>query len=228
VTTQFPANAWVVVPVYNGAETLPEVLRNLSRLPLTIVVVDDGSSDASEQVARDGATWVVRHSINLGQGAALQTGIRFALSKGAQAIATFDSDGQHDASDIPALIEALRDRSVDFALGSRFLGDAPGIPWTRRVVLKTGVIFTRLFSGIAVTDTHNGLRAMTRRGAESLDLTLNRMEHASQLLDQVVASGLGYVEVPVRIRYSEDSLAKGQKSTAAVRIAAKLLVERIA
>jgi Glycosyltransferases involved in cell wall biogenesis len=218
---------WVVIPVYNEGAIFTHVLESLAVLPVTTVVVDDGSNDGSGLVASMGASWIIRHGVNLGQGAALQTGIRFALSKGADIIVTFDSDGQHDATDILALVSALGDYRADFALGSRFLGDAPGIPWTRRLVLKAGVIFTRLFSGISVTDTHNGLRAMTRRGAEALDLTLNRMEHASQVLDQVVTSGFKYVEVPVRIRYSQESLAKGQASTAALRMAAKLMVERL-
>jgi polyprenyl-phospho-N-acetylgalactosaminyl synthase len=220
-------SVWVVIPVYNERANLERVLERFSRSPFTTLVVDDGSTDGSGHVAKALASWVTRHSINLGQGAALQTGIALALQNGADVIVTFDSDGQHEVNDVPLLVSALADNGVDFALGSRFLGEAPGIPWTRRMVLKAGVAFTRIFSGIKVTDTHNGLRAMTRRGAEALDLTLNRMEHASQLLDQIVASGLSFVEVPVRIRYSDESLAKGQRSSAAVRIAAKLMAERL-
>jgi glycosyltransferase involved in cell wall biosynthesis len=220
-------NVWVVIPFYNERDALVQVLTTLSALPVTTVVVDDGSTDGGSSVTAVGGSWLLRHAINLGQGAALQTGISFALAKGADVIVTFDSDGQHDASDIASLLRALEDNKADFALGSRFLGDAPGIPWTRAVVLKAGVVFTRLFSGIKVTDTHNGLRAMTRRGAQAIDLTLNRMAHASEFLDQVVASGLRYIEVPVRIRYSEESLAKGQRSSAALRMAATLMAERL-
>ena len=218
---------WVVIPAFNEGEALHRTLERLAFLPVTTVVVDDGSMDGCASDGATKASWVLRHFMNLGQGAALQTGIRFALLNGADVIVTFDSDGQHDPGDIDRLVTALDDNSADFALGSRFLGDAPGIPWTRRIVLKAGVIFTRLFSGVSVTDTHNGLRAMTRRGAEALNLTMNRMEHASQILDQVVDSRLRYVEVPVRIRYSAESLAKGQTSSGAMRIAAKLIVERL-
>jgi glycosyltransferase involved in cell wall biosynthesis len=218
---------WVVIPAFNEGGALERVLERLAFLSVTTVVVDDGSSDGCAATSGMKASWVLRHAINLGQGAALQTGIRFALQKGADVIVTFDSDGQHDPADIEKLVAALDVNSADFALGSRFLGEAPGIPWTRQLVLRAGVIFTRVLSGVSVTDTHNGLRAMTRRGAQALNLTLNRMEHASQFLDQVVESRLRYVEVPVRIRYSAESLAKGQASSGAVRIAAKLIVERL-
>jgi glycosyltransferase involved in cell wall biosynthesis len=225
--TGFPQNVWVVIPAYNEGTALTSVLDALSSLPVTTVVIDDGSCDERTPLAARRAGWAIRHPINLGQGAALQTGIRFALNQGADTIVTFDSDGQHDPADIKSLVSALSERRADFALGSRFLGKAPGIPRTRRIILWAGVLFTRFFSGIKVTDTHNGLRAMTRRGAQAIDLTLNRMEHASQFLDQVVASGLPYVEVPVCIRYSRESLAKGQSNSGAVRMAAKLIVERL-
>ncbi len=220
-------NVWVVIPSYNEREALVHVLATLAGLPVSTVVVDDGSTDGGANLAGASGSWIIRHAINLGQGAALQTGIQFALSKGADVVVTFDSDGQHDAGDISRLVAALAENNAEFALGSRFLGDAPGIPFTRRVVLQAGVMFTRLFSGIRVTDTHNGIRAMTRKGAQSVNLTLNRMEHASEFLDQVVSSQLPYVEVPVSIRYSPASLEKGQKSTAAFRIAATLMAERL-
>ena len=141
--------------------------------------------------------WLVRHAANLGQGAALQTGIAFALQQHAEYIVTFDADGQHCASDLPVLIERLTAADADFALGSRFLGKAHGIPWGRRLMLRMAVLFTRVFSGVALTDAHNGLRAMTRRGAQHVHITMNRMEHASEIIDQIARSGLKYVEVPV-------------------------------
>jgi len=154
---------------------------------------------------------VIRHPVNLGQGAALQTGIEFALQKGADVIVTFDADGQHRVADIENLIGALVEHEVDFALGSRALGGAVNLPPTRRILLKAATWFTCLTSGLSVTDTHNGLRAMTQNGAQAIQLRQNRMAHASEFLNQVSASGLKYIEVPVTIDYSAYSLAKGQK-----------------
>ena len=154
---------------------------------------------------------MIRHPVNLGQGAALQTGIEYALREGADVIVTFDADGQHRVADIDVLINAMAKHNVDFVFGSRVLGGAINIPSTRRLLLKAATWFTRITSGLSVTDTHNGLRAMTQRGAGAIRLRQNRMAHASEFLNQVSASRLKYIEVPVTIEYSAYSLAKGQK-----------------
>jgi glycosyltransferase involved in cell wall biosynthesis len=170
---------------------------------------------------------VVRHPINLGQGAGLQTGIEFALREGADVIVTFDADGQHRASDITVLIDSLARRGADFALGSRFLGASQNQPLQRRLLLKAATFFTRLTTGLRVTDTHNGLRAMTRRGGSSIKLCQNRMAHASEILHQIAASRLNYVEVPVTIEYSAYSLAKGQTLGDAFMILTDLFAGRL-
>ena len=139
---------------------------------------------------------MIRHPVNLGQGAALQTGIEYALREGADVIVTFDADGQHRVANIDVLIDAMAKHNVDFVFGSRVLGGAINIPSTRRLLLKAATWFTRITSGLSVTDTHNGLRAMTRRGAGAIRLRQNRMAHASEFLNQVSASKLKYVEVP--------------------------------
>ncbi len=222
-----PSNAWIVITAYNEQQRIGAVLDDLLKIAENIVVVDDGSCDdtAGEVLLRP--VWLVRHAVNLGQGAALQTGIAFALERPGDYIITFDADGQHCTSDLPTLIEPLTAADADFALGSRFLGKAQGIPWSRKLVLRMAVLFTRVSSGVALTDAHNGLRAMTRRGAQHLHITMNRMEHASEILDQIVRCGLKYVEVPVTIRYTADSLAKGQKTSAALRLGIKLLLEKV-
>lgn len=218
---------WIVVAAYREAARLGGVLDTvLSGWP-HVVVVDDGSDDATSREVLARSAWLVRHAVNLGQGAALQTGIRFALDRGARYLVTFDADGQHQVDDIPALLAPLEEGRADFALGSRFLGRAPGIPLTRKLMLKLAIAFTRVLSGVNLTDAHNGLRAMTARGAGALHISMNRMEHASQIIDQIKESGLPFVEVPVTIRYSAQSLAKGQTTLSAVRLAARLLLERI-
>jgi polyprenyl-phospho-N-acetylgalactosaminyl synthase len=218
---------WIVIPAYREGSRLGQVIDTVLTEWPNVVVVDDGSDDETGREALTRAVWVIRHPVNLGQGAALQTGVRFALERGARFLVTFDSDGQHQVGDIPALLAPLVRQEADFALGSRFLGRAPGIPLTRKLILKLAIAFTRVLSGLRLTDAHNGLRAMSARGAAALHLSMNRMEHASQLIDQIKESGLEFVEVPVTIEYSPQSLAKGQKSLSAVRLAARLLFERI-
>jgi polyprenyl-phospho-N-acetylgalactosaminyl synthase len=218
---------YVVIPAYNEGPVISRVVSEVKRAGYAVVVVDDGSSDATAEEARAAGAGVITHPFNLGQGAALQTGIDYAVAEGAEVIVTFDADGQHRVSDIARLAEALVEERADFALGSRFLGQAPNLPPLRRLLLHAATAFTRLSTGLQVTDTHNGLRAMTRRAAAAMRLRQNRMAHASELLSQIAASGLRYVERPVTIEYTAYSLAKGQSLGDAVLILLDLFARRL-
>jgi len=225
------AHVWIVVPAYNESRRLALTIRSLQAAYANIVVVDDGSRDDTAQAAFDEGAWIVRHPLNCGQGAALQTGIDFALRQGAQTIVTFDADGQHCVEEIATLFEPLQSGQFDVVLGSRFLGSglfgsAIGIPLTRWLVLKAGVLFTRIFSRIRVTDTHNGLRALSRSAAEKIRIHENRMAHASEILHQIRLLNLRYCERPVTIRYSTETLAKGQSSWNAVSILSQFILGR--
>lgn len=214
---------WIVVPAYNEQSTIQQVVTALLRFCPNVIVVDDCSTDLTDIRAHAAGARVLHHPINLGQGASLQTGIEFALRSGASCIVTFDADLQHRADDIPSLLEALRRTGADFALGSRFLGQAPNIDLSRRLLLKAAVLFTRLTTGLKLTDVHNGMRAMTRRGASVLRIRQNRMAHASEILQQIARSRLPYVEVPVTVEYTPYSKAKGQRLSNSVNIVLELL-----
>lgn len=221
------SSPWVVIAAYNEATVITDVVADLRRAGYRVVVVDDCSHDATGDASAAAGAIVLRHPINLGQGAGLQTGIEFALSAGAEFIVTFDGDGQHCVSDIENLVGALERHGADFALGSRFLGKTVNLPLLRRITLKLATVFTRLTVGLGVTDTHNGLRAMTQRGARAIHLRQNRMAHASEILHQIAESGLRFVEVPVTIEYSAYSLAKGQKLGDAFNILVDLFARRL-
>jgi glycosyltransferase involved in cell wall biosynthesis len=219
-------NLWIVVPAFNEATCLGAVVERLrARFP-RVIVVDDGSSDGTAHAALAGGAIVLRHPFNLGQGAALQTGITFALLRGASLIATFDADGQHQVSDIQELVEAMRRTGADVAIGSRFLGSAPGMEWHRHLLLWLAVRYTSLTTGLQLTDAHNGLRLFTRRAAERIHIRHNRMAHASEILGTIARLGLTYVEVPVTVTYSDYSKAKGQRTLGAVRVITDLFVGR--
>jgi len=222
-----PSDIWIVVAAYNEATVIGEVIAGLRRNYPHVVLVDDGSTDATGRLAPAAGATLITHPINLGQGAALQTAIDYALMRGAPFIATFDADGQHRPDDVATLVDALIAHGADFALGSRFRGEAPNLPPLRRLLLKAAAVFTRLTTGLAVSDAHNGLRAMTRRGAQALRLRQNRMAHASEILDQIAASGLKYVETPVTIAYTEYSLGKGQTLGDAINILIDLFARRL-
>ncbi len=218
---------YVVIAAYNEESVISDVLRELSEVVPNIVVVDDGSTDGTYRTACGLARWTLRHPVNRGQGAALQTGISFALQRGAGVVVTFDADGQHCPEDIPRLVASLSREGCDIALGSRFLGSTQGLSTSRRLTLKAAVLFSRIASGLRLSDAHNGLRAFTRRAAERIDLRLDRMAHASELLDQIARSGLPYCEVPVHVRYTEYSTQKGQRLGAAPRILFHYLLGRV-
>ncbi len=217
----------VIIPAFDEAAVIARVVSEVARAGYRVVVVDDGSRDTTADVARSAGATVIGHPFNLGQGAALQTGIDYALAHGAELVVTFDADGQHRVADISRLTEALVEERADFALGSRFLGQAPNLPTLRRLALIAATRFTRLTTGLQLTDAHNGLRAMTRRGAAAIRLRQNRMAHASELLSQIADSGLRYVERPVTIEYTAYSLAKGQKLRDAVLILLDLFARRL-
>jgi glycosyltransferase involved in cell wall biosynthesis len=217
---------FIVIAAFNEAACVGDVVREVRVRYPDVVVVDDGSNDATAEQARDAGAIVLSHAINRGQGAALQTGMDYALQHGAEAIVTFDADGQHRAEDIETLLAPVRDRAFDVALGSRFLHGDPSIPPMRKLTLRLAVIFTRWVSGIRVTDTHNGLRAFSRDAAARIAIRQDRMAHASEILDTIARYRMRYCEVPTDVRYTTHSLRKGQRSSAAFRIALDFLLGR--
>jgi polyprenyl-phospho-N-acetylgalactosaminyl synthase len=218
---------YVVIAAYNEATVITRVVSEVKRAGYTAIVVDDGSRDRTAEIAFAFGAAVIRHPVNLGQGAALQTGIDYALAHGAEFVVTLDGDGQHRAGDIAPLIDALVEEQADFALGSRFLDQAPKLPLLRHLLLRAATVFTRMSTGLQLTDTHNGLRAMTRSGAACIRLRQNRMAHASELLTQIARSGLRYAERPVTVEYTAYSLAKGQKLRDALPILIDLFTLRL-
>ncbi len=222
-----PRSVWVVIPAWNESSRLPDVLAQLKDADWQVVVVDDGSQDDTAEIARRAGVWVLKHMINRGQGAALRTGILFALSRNAEFLVTFDADGQHRSTDIPNVLHPLAQRKADLALGSRFLGQALGIPWYRRWLLKAAVLFTRITTGVKLTDSHNGLRGMTRHAATQLTFSEDGMAHASQIIELAARLKLRIAEVPCTILYTQATLEKGQRNTAAFKILSRLLIARL-
>ncbi|MGE0812093.1 MAG: glycosyltransferase family 2 protein [Vicinamibacterales bacterium] len=222
-----PGRVFVVVPAYNEGARLDRVLATLAPTGHAVVVVDDGSRDDTSAVARARGCYVLRHSLSRGQGAALQTGMTFALREGADWIVTFDADGQHQVADMPALLAPIVEGRADVALGNRFLSGTSNVPALRTIVLHVARVITFLTSGVRVGDTHNGYRALSRKAALALDLKQDRMAHASEIFDQIRRARLAFVEVPVSIRYSEETLAKGQRLSNSVSVLFQYMIGKI-
>jgi glycosyltransferase involved in cell wall biosynthesis len=219
------AKTWFVIPAHNEATTIDGVITPLVRAGFSVIVVDDHSIDQTKEISLANGAWVVSHPTNLGQGAAIQTGLTFALSNQAEVIVTFDADGQHQLQDAISMISELSQKSVDVVLGSRFLGGKlTSMPKSRFYVLKLAVLFTRITSGLKVTDTHNGLRVMSAFAASKLYLHQNRMAHASEILSQIRRQKLSFVEYPTDVKYTTYSLSKGQKSSNLISIIFELVM----
>lgn len=218
---------WIVIPAYNEGRVIADVVKNVSKSYPNIAVVDDCSTDDTFAHAQSAGATVLHHSINLGQGAALQTGISFALARGAKFIVTFDADGQHQVDDINTLLKRREEQNADSVLGSRFLGETERMPAIRRFILKAAVIFMRLTSGLQLTDAHNGLRLFTRETAMQIRIRQNRMAHASEIINQLASMKVKVVEAPTKVVYTDYSMAKGQSSMNSFRILAELLVGRL-
>jgi polyprenyl-phospho-N-acetylgalactosaminyl synthase len=224
------AKTAIVIAAFNEAGCIGSVVRELRAQYPIVIVVDDGSADATAQEAQLAGATVLRHFVNRGQGAALQTGITFGIVQGAEYFVTFDADGQHDMADLPKLILPIVRGEVQICLGSRFIDRSERnqqIPLLRKLLLRAAVLFMRLTSRARLTDAHNGYRAFSRQAALALDIQLDRMAHASEIVDQFHASGLPYREIAVRVRYTDYSLRKGQRTSAAFRVAFDYLVGRL-
>lgn len=218
-------HTWVVVPLYNEASVIGDVIEGLLPSFPHVVCIDDGSTDGSADAARRAGAHVIEHPINLGQGAALQTGIEFALSRPeCEYIVTFDADGQHRVEDAIDMVAAARRDNAAIVFGSRFLDDRTNPGWMKRVVLKTAVWVTNLTTSVKLTDAHNGLRVIRRDAASGIQLKQDRMAHATEIVLQLGHTGLPWIEHPVELLYTDYSKSKGQSVLNSVNILVDLVV----
>lgn len=212
-------DAWLVVPLYQEGAVIGDVVRQARATFPHVVCVDDGSSDGSAARAEEAGAVVVRHPVNLGQGAALQTGIDWVLTRtDARYLVTFDADGQHQVSDAADMVRRAREEDLAVVFGSRFLDGRTRPGLLKRVVLKLAVRITNRSTGLRLTDAHNGLRVIRRDAAAGVHLTQNRMAHASEIVLQLGRTGLPWREHPVHLLYTDYSKSKGQSLLNAVNI----------
>jgi glycosyltransferase involved in cell wall biosynthesis len=210
--------------MFNEATVIGSVIEEVRRDFPYVVCVDDGSSDDSVAQAAAAGAYVVRHPINLGQGASLQTAFEFALQDPLMTeLLTFDADGQHRVEDAVGMVKKLRDEKLDVVIGSRFLDERTQLDGAKRAVLRAAAAYTRWTTGMALTDAHNGLRVIDRSLLEKIRLTQNRMAHASEIVAQIGTLKARWAEYPTHIIYTSYSKAKGQSLLNAVNILVELL-----
>jgi glycosyltransferase involved in cell wall biosynthesis len=216
-------DTWVIIPVYNEVAVIAQVVADLHAAFRNVVCVDDGSTDGSAAQIATAAAHLVRHPINLGQGAALQTGLSYALNRpGSRFFVTFDADGQHQVADAARMVDTARTGSADVVLGSRFLGLQDGqqhrVPLLKRAVLRLVVTLSPAARMMGLTDAHNGLRVFNRAVAGQLHINMNDMAHASEIVSLLARSSWTVCEVPVTVRYTEYSRSKGQSLVNGINI----------
>ena len=213
-------DTWLIVPCYNEGQVIQEVLASARETFPNIVAVNDGS--------RDNSVHLVNHPVNLGQGAAIQTGVEYARAQpGAKYFVTFDADGQHQVKDVKRMIHRLRTEPIDIVVGTRFAGqEDTQVPWIKRVVLKTVVFLSPRTRRLGLTDAHNGLRAFNAKVAGEMNIRMNGMSHASEIVTMIDEHGWRVAEEPVDILYTEYSMSKGQSLINGVNILADGIVAR--
>lgn len=221
-------DVWLVVPCFNEGTVIEDVLAVARDTFPNIVAVDDGSADGSAAAIHRSGAHLVRHPVNLGQGAAIQTGVEYArVQPGARYFVTFDADGQHQVKDVLTMVERLRTEPVDIVVGTRFgrpRSEGDQVPLLKRIVLRTVVMLSPRTRRLGLTDAHNGLRAFNRRVAEDLNLRMNGMSHASEFVTLMDVHGWRVAEQPVDILYTEYSMSKGQSLLNGINILSDGLV----
>jgi polyprenyl-phospho-N-acetylgalactosaminyl synthase len=204
-------DVWIVIPAYREATVLGDVVADVRSVFPHVVCVDDGSGDGTGAAALAAGAHVVTHPVNLGQGAAIQTGVEYARRQpGAAVFATFDADGQHRVKDVVAMIDRLVHDGVDLVVGTRFAGVVNRTPPVKKAVLRTAALLSRRNRRLGLTDAHNGLRVFNRRVADELDITVSGMGHADEFIALADEKHWRVAEEPVDILYTEYSKAKGQ------------------
>lgn len=215
---------YVIVPAFNEAARVGAVVRGLLAAGLPkVIVVDDGSTDATGIRAREAGAEVIRHLVNCGQGAALETGNLVARQRGAQVVAHFDGDGQFDPGDVRPAISHLITAHLDVVLGSRFLDQRSRVPFLKRLGLTTlARLFNWWWTGVYLSDAHNGFRVLGPRALQLIRITHDGMAHNSEIVAQIRAHGLRHAEWPVRVVYHR----YGQRLSHGLRIMWDLLFRR--
>lgn len=219
---------FVIIPCYNEARVVRKTVTEVLEKGYSVVVVDDCSKDGSKKQLAGLPVHYLRHRINMGQGAALQTGIDFAKRKGAKYFVTFDADGQHDSNDIEGMIGLIEKEKSDIVFGSRFLpGSKTNVSGSRTFVLNVARYVNYLVSGILLTDAYNGLRLFDRKAAENIKLTENKMAHATQIQVLTAKHKLSYSEYANNIHYNEYTTGKGLRNMDGIKIFFEILLYKI-
>ncbi|MEI6288636.1 MAG: glycosyltransferase family 2 protein [bacterium] len=200
----------VLIPAKNESAKITEVVHGVRQYGFDVLVVDDGSTDETGKLASSAGAVVLCHALNRGQGASIKTGIEYAIKNNYSVVVFFDADGQMLAKEISFLAEPVLKGEYEVVLGSRNLGHTINMPYSKKIVKKMALWFTKITTGLKITDTHNGFQAWSLQALKKIDLSQDRMAYASEILAEIKNKKIKYRELPVTISYTDYSVSKGQ------------------
>ena len=202
---------FAILPAKNEGTRIEPVLVSLQMQGIkNIIVVNDGSDDNTKEVVNKyHGIVVLDHIINLGPGAATLTGIKYAMKNGAKYVVTLDSDNQHNPENIMSLVEHLEENSLDLVIGSRFL-QYNDIPFIRLIYNFFGNFISFLITGVYLSDSQSGMKAMSQKFAKQLDISFDGFEFCIEIIKQAKLHGAKVGEIPIDVKYTADTMSKGQ------------------
>ena len=201
----------VIIPAYNEQTVIAQTIKELAAFGYHVICINDGSSDATGKIAQASGATVLKHSINLGQGASLDTGFEFIRRFGKyRYVVTFDADGQHCASEISNLVVEMKSSNVDVILGSRFLNSTYRASWVKKIILKSVAYVSKFTLGMKLTDRHNGFRVINADVLPLIQISDPGFGHADDILYSIKRNKISWKEMPVTIAYTDYSKSKGQ------------------
>ncbi|MFC1651590.1 glycosyltransferase family 2 protein [Patescibacteria group bacterium] len=218
---------FVAIPAYNEKTKIKTVVGDVKKEGYqNVLVVDDGSSDDTFEMAQKAGATTIKHLINRGKGAATKTALKGALALGAEIVVTIDGDGQHDPKDISRAIQPLLDKKIDVVLGSRFKSKNK-IPFLRRFYNWIGNLVTFALGGVFVSDSQSGFRAYSKKALGLIDTRGDRYEFESEIIHEISQNKLSFTEVPVKVRYTKYSMTKGQGLKNGIKTFLRLFLKKI-
>lgn len=217
-------DVYIIIPAKDEGTRIGKVISKVQDEGFhNIIVVNDGSSDDTKVVAANLGATVLTHYVCLGAGAATQTGMDYAVRQNAKIVVTIDGDDQHCPTDIKALVQKMRMDKLDVVIGSRFLNKENEVPFIRIIFNKIGNIFTGLLTGLFVTDSQSGFKAMHARFVKKSKINLNGYEFCTEIINLIQLNKASFAEVPIKVTYTKESREKGQSFLNGVKMVGTLI-----
>lgn len=220
----------IIIPAYNEVAVIGKVLSGLPKMvgefAIDMLVIVDGSTDNTPNVASKAGATVISHLLNTGSGGATYSGIVYAREEGYKYAVTMDADGQHTAEDAVSIVTRILKNDADLVIGSRLI-NAKGMPWYRQMGNWGLSWITFMLFGLHVTDSQSGLKGFSRRALEELHIKSTGYEFCSEIIWRAKQLNLRVVEIPIKAIYTEYSLSKGQTNWNAVNVIKKLIKRKI-